>query len=354
MNSSTTSSDPHRRYVLGLMALVAGLLAGSWGLGIYLQPVQGDLTRIGAYPERQFGWNQPQPAYASPLGTLADYRQPVDLLVLGDSYSAGGWQYHLTGGGARSQLSLHFEQVTLEQILAHPRYQADPPQVLIYQVVERSLPVRLLSQPCDPVGARVPRPPHRWTLAAGADGPPLASQARSQDWRQVRLATAPSYLLQTGLRSLGLEMTDAVRLPLRQPAPFSSSIRDQILVFRGDLDKARLWEPMDLDEMACRIESLRTRVEANGRTRLVFMLAPDKLTAYAGWLGDPALARISRLAELAERLPGLIPRLDLALIQAIRAGQLDVYLPNDTHWGSAGFRIVAQVLGEFLARPAGD
>lgn len=152
MNSSTTSSDPHRRYVL-VDGAGGGPVGGVLGLGIYLQPVQGDLTRIGAYPERQFGWNQPQPAYASPLGTLADYRQPVDLLVLGDSYSAGGWQYHLTGGGARSQLSLHFEQVTLEQILAHPRYQADPPQVLIYQVVERSLPVRLLSQPCDPVGA---------------------------------------------------------------------------------------------------------------------------------------------------------------------------------------------------------
>ena len=44
-------------------------------------------------------------------------------------------------------------------------------------------------------------------------------------------------------------------------------------------------------------------------------------------------------------------RLDIALISAIRQGEQDIYLPDDTHWGSTGHQIVAKTLLTFLQMP---
>jgi hypothetical protein len=44
-------------------------------------------------------------------------------------------------------------------------------------------------------------------------------------------------------------------------------------------------------------------------------------------------------------------RIDLALISAIHNGEQDVYLPDDTHWGSSGYQIAAETLLTFLRNP---
>jgi hypothetical protein len=81
------------------------------------------------------------------------------------------------------------------------------------------------------------------------------------------------------------------------------------------------------------------------------MVAPDKLTAYADFVCDKGLRDISALAELSGHFPEVIPRLDLALISAIHEGKQDVYLPDDTHWGSSGYQIAAETLLTFLRNP---
>ena len=93
---------------------------------------------------------------------------------------------------------------------------------------------------------------------------------------------------------------------------------------------------------------MRRQVEANGYTRLVLTVAPDKLTAYAEFLSDSDMKSASLLALDSYRHPDVVPRLDRNLIAAIRRGERDVYLPNNTHWGSNGHRIVAETLLRFL------
>ena len=93
---------------------------------------------------------------------------------------------------------------------------------------------------------------------------------------------------------------------------------------------------------------MRQQVEANGQTRFVLIVAPDKLTAYSDFIANKKLRNISMLTELSERNNKVIPRIDLALISAIRNGEQDVYLPDDTHWGSSGHRIAAETLLDFL------
>jgi hypothetical protein len=40
--------------------------------------------------------------------------------------------------------------------------------------------------------------------------------------------------------------------------------------------------------------------------------------------------------------------LDLALRKKIAHGIQDIYLPNDTHWGSTGHKITAETIHQYL------
>jgi hypothetical protein len=42
------------------LALVLFIVCMSAAIMLWSQPISGDLTRISAYPERWFGWNEPQ------------------------------------------------------------------------------------------------------------------------------------------------------------------------------------------------------------------------------------------------------------------------------------------------------
>lgn len=42
------------------------------------------------------------------------------------------------------------------------------------------------------------------------------------------------------------------------------------------------------------------------------------------------------------------PRIDVALKKGLEKGVVDVYLPNDTHWGSWGHKTAAQTVVEYL------
>jgi hypothetical protein len=44
------------------------------------------------------------------------------------------------------------------------------------------------------------------------------------------------------------------------------------------------------------------------------------------------------------------PRLDLALQKEIDRGSQDVYLPNDTHWGTTGHKVTAHTLINYLSK----
>ena len=79
------------------------------------------------------------------------------------------------------------------------------------------------------------------------------------------------------------------------------------------------------------------------KNEAVKILLPDELKKV-----DKGLRDISALSELSGHLPEVMPRLDLALTFAINDGEEDVYLPDDTHWGSSGNQIAAETLLTFL------
>lgn len=361
MNSFTFSSDTHRRYTLALIFLVFLPAIGLFVFGIFLEPLYGDLTRVGSYAERDFGWEQPQLDFEKPLYKSDGYHKYHDVVVLGDSFSRvwplKQWQNYLIAATGWSVVTLDINHIKWEQVLKNRVFIETPPKYLILESVEREFPGRIKDwhaceaseiskQPTLPLPL-LPRPVHIADLRQFAK-----YVERKKDWNNIKLGFVVNYLLNGAWRrAIGTELTDTRRVNLSSGVvPFSSANKREMLVYKDDFEKAPLWDEMDLLAAGCKMNEVRKKVEANGRTQLIVMVAPDKLTAYSDLVDrhDGSLRHGGMLAKLSEQHPEVIPRLDLALRSAIRDGEQDVYLPDDTHWGSTGHRIAAETLLGFL------
>jgi len=356
----TSSSDPHRHYVKWLLTLPLVLVAALYVLGIYLEPLYGDLTRVGFYSEREFGWNKPQLAFSEPVSMMGRYDRYHDVVVLGDSFSTGRpelqWQNYLGRATGWSVVTLDINKIRLDQVLANPVFRKTPPKIFILELVERDLPLVLKqNQSCNTNMTSSPQPPHVDGLTGYTHASKLATLevikryahpiVRETTWRNINVGFVRDYLWYNSIRNLvGVVNTRGIAIELATPAPFSSRNNQSLLVFRDDMKKVKWWRDVPTYESSCRIEAMRGKVEANRHTRFVFMAAPDKLTAYGAFISDNQLRNVSALAELSKQNPGSMPRIDLALKSAIDQGVQDVYLPNDTHWGSIGNQIVTETL----------
>ena len=362
MSFYTSSSESHRSFVFWLLIPVVGLFA----LGVYLQPLFGDLTRIGSYAEKDFDWNNPQLEFQQPLSEIGRYECYYDVVVLSDSFSTGRphlhWQNYLVAAKGWSVATLDINKIDLEQVLENPVFRERPPKIFILGTVKRELPRRIThGKYCDycdaialPKQAGVTIRPSPVTIPVHVrELQGLAKLVeRETAWRDIKLGYVRGYIWNSLLRDLlGDAHTDAAKVELAKTAPFSSVNKHAMLVYKDDFRKVERWREMGMPEISCRIEKMRKQVEANGQTRFVLMVAPDKLTAYADFLRDKGLHDISALSELSVHLPEVMPRLDLALTSAINDGEQDVYLPDDTHWGSSGNQIAAETLLTFLRNP---
>jgi hypothetical protein len=344
-----------RRYNLILAAVIVPVVVVLAATSFFLQPYDGGLTRLGGYPEKLYGWNAPQQRFPKPLYRQfmtreAEYHEPADVVVIGDSFSflkQVSWpNYFVKETGLRLQ-SFRIDKTPIERFLQSEAFHDHPPRILIFESVERELWDRLKR---DVTGCRVQ--PRRGGVALHYVPLPFEPEPFLRDTHGALLDFSLSldFLTKVVPREyFGLDRTPVARLALARPAPFSSVESGQLLVYKDDLEKIH-WTPEMWEKIRCNLVDLQNRVQANGRTFFVAMVAPDKLTAYAGLLTDPRYASLSRI-DLLARDPALhLPRLDLRLRQAIRDGVADVYLNNDTHWGSAGYALVGRTLTEYLRR----
>lgn len=362
MSSSTSSSNAHRTYVLGVLLLAFVPAAAFFATGLYLQPLDGDLTRIGAHAEREYGWNSPQTVFQQPLYTIGAYTEPHDMVVVGDSFAtampAHQWQNHLVATTGLSLATLSSYATPIEQVLQNNVFVSAPPRFFILNYVERHLPSQLgTSATCDSnahsqrtMGSQPPSVAPPISIPAIETPKILHRQTQWTSWQDVKLAYAAKHVIYGFARkAFDHEPTKALRVGLTRDDLFTNANPTMTLVFSGDLEKTAQWKTPGLTELNCKIERLRGKVEANGHTKFILMVAPDKLTAYSPWARNPQHKGLSALGELSQMNPAVMPRIDRALIEVIGNGHKDVYLPNNTHWGSTGHLVAAQALIDFLA-----
>jgi len=342
-----------KRYVFAIVAATLTLVSAMWLLAYRLQPVYGDLVRIGGHAERDYGWNVAMQEFNPLAATWGgnSYERPVDILVLGDSFANlrphMQWQNWLAVKTGWRIHTLDKHLVDLDELVASPAYRANPPRVVIWNTIERDLKDEYgdIDGRCDhyiptsaPASLAV-RPtlaaPRDFTRPMGIDGI-NPGFARTWLWKAVLR------------RSTGAYHDDTRLLWLKRDDLFTSQVANGLLIYHHDLIK-RTWRDADLGRIRCSFAAMAARIEANGVTRFVTALAPDKSSAYRPWLVDPAQLPEGRLPALMRGFPVPDARLDLVLDQAIVRGTKDVYMPDDTHWGTVGHILAADAVLKLLA-----
>jgi len=361
--------DAHKRYTLRLLSLILGMMLILLATSFYLQPLTGDVTRIGGYAENDFGWNRPQPVFAQPAAPMqAAYTQYADVLAVGDSFSFGGlygmlnfpWQGFLSADTGLSVATIShytntnppsYDPALLPAIVAGEAFQKTPPRVLILEVVERQL--HMLPEfagSCEAEHRLTPKP----SFSLNPSVPQLIEARRKQDRPSLKeqIAYAQKYLFAV-LQRLWEKEPMVYALELTTPALFSNKRSDRLLVYEADIKK-KSWDEKQIASIRCKLINAQNLVQKNGKTLFLAMVVPDKLTAYAKRLKAPAYANTSVIERLASAKGLHLVRLDQAMQAAVEAGVVDVYLPNDTHWAFQGHKTAAATLAQYLADFPGD
>lgn len=360
--------EAHKRYIVWLLALIAIEMAVVVSTSLYLDPLIGDSTRLGGYPENDFGWNRPQQMFEkTPEQTRQVYDRYADVLVIGDSFSFAGlygvtnypWQTYLAANAGFSVTTVNhytktlpytYEKALFAGIVNSDSFQKNPPRVLILEVIERQLDI------LPDVGGNC-RAEHAVEKTEKFINGPLAvppkevSRSTNQPPLKEQVAYAYQYLGRLLQRDRDTS-PPVYALELSNDKLFSNRRSGRLLVYQGDVRK-RTWDEKQVESIRCRLLNMQELVQKNGKTLFVAMLVPDKLSAYSGYLRDRSYANFGVIERLAADSSLHVPRLDLAMKAAIDSGMVDVYLPDDTHWSSRGHEIAAKVMRDYLMRFSG-
>jgi len=327
---------------------------GLWLLSAVLPPSDGDLSRIGGFPEHDFHWRNPQLTLSKNLfhvaSDLKEYDRDFDVVVLGDSFSCDqesrffGWQSFFIRRTGLSVIVFDMRKYWPRQILESEGFQKHPPRVFVFESVERYLYERTAyfsTYTPVPLAPAIPGPRRKPQVPEVRVREDLRKESGSLDPNQVI-----SFLKAAVLRHLGIN-TQVVQVPLKENNHFSSRNKQLMLVYFDEFDKKAI-VPESFGKLRAGMLALQNLVESNGLTRLVFLIAPDKTSLFAYDIQDESFVTANLIEEAAYEPRLHLIRTDQILGESIRSGIPDIYLPNDSHWGSTGHQRIADSLADFL------
>ncbi len=332
----------YNNIVIILTCILVGFCAC---LIIWAQPLSGDLTRIGAYPERWYGWNVPQQKIPDNTNTERTTSKK-HILVLGDSFSEiGHWQAYLND--RYSFTLVPTRNTSFHKIIEKIR--TENPDGVVIESVERftyamfgdeSEFMGSTPKNCDPIT------PSTSTLSVekallSVSYPPYARETFPRTAKEI---SQGFYLAKQHIFFAIKPRKQLARIfDLTTPTLFSSARNKEILTLKSDLLLLPSFNDAAISTMQCSMRTL-----AHALTQLnkpfVFVIVPDKTTAYQPYINSSALRDkppvITRLLHQI-RIPHTIDMLP-NIRDALANNTVDFYLPNDTHWGYHGFELAAQ------------
>ena len=340
-NSSTSSSNA-RRFVGGFLLGTLLLLLPGVILSFYLQPLSGDLTRIGNLAERDFGATQPQAS----LSRQANDASPTDadVLVLGDSFSArNAWQTVLSQSTGLKTLSYHYDELPcldywLEQAASGKL--SNKARTLIIQSSERDFMRRFTEQSssCEPAPLQASK------IAAEI----LTSQRSRLDLLPMNIM----HVLKTQSNHLAMSSSSGkvrfqrtIMVNLTRNDLFSNRLSGHLLYYAVDIERReQYWSPEQADQALAYLARYHDMAAARG-VRLLVIAIPDKSSVYAPWVAAgqlPVMPGYNLHPRLASQFGHYA---DLLTPFREAAGKsADFYAPNDTHLSLDGYRELSRLL----------
>lgn len=353
-------SDRHKyvRFNLTIGGLIGTFSVSLLTLMLYMDPLIGNLTRMGGFLENDFGWNDPQQVFPQPLfekaASIEEYVHYFDVVVAGDSFSQNtlsGWQNYFVDATGLSVITFHMVQTPVDEILSSAAFLTHPPRLFVYESIERNLLSRHRS--CDG-----PMPEEITRLRPASIS--LHSQSAKREWiarsqwapyaGSTRFDSAINFLRKSGMRSvLGVNLTEVEQFNLDREDLFSSRRSDELLIITRDY-RLRGASDTQIATVSCSLLRMQQRVQSNERTRFVALIFPDKTTSYSDHIVDDEYEPMTILSRIEDTEELRSTKLGREFPEAIRDGTVDLYLPNDEHCGYLGYQIAANAVVAALRR----
>lgn len=331
--------------------LISGILLLIY-TSYYIQPIQGDLTRLGGYSERDYGWNIPKRMLNDSVTLARTYDKYYDIVVLGDSFSnLGLWQSYLANDYNMTFTTLHWDNNTIESIINSQIFKDNPPKLFIIELGTRSFPIRFTSSNSTCNSEMVERNKSRLNLEVANQHSSFSYAYRNTytKWNEVNLKFALLYLENSLLRMLiKNDFSKVMRYDLTRNDLFSNKNNDSVLLLSTWFD-SKVWSDEEISKAICSVIDIQNKVQSNGRTLFILLPIPDKSSAYKKYIKNPSFSDINNISIQLANSKINTPKIELLIAKAIDAGDKDVYLPNDTHFGTIGYELVAKSIKDLLA-----
>jgi hypothetical protein len=318
-------------YVASVLIVAAVLMCGG---ELYFGSLDGDLTRLGSLPERDFGWQQTQPLvegkflHSYPIGE-------ADVLIVGDSFSASlVWQSQLVRGGLKPA-TVHWDDVKLcsEDFAQVIRQAGFSGRYVVIEAVERTLQGRMLSickkgskltKTSEHNGASPPTSQPRFSLVSPRLGAKWVIEAMLNKFRYTYLPVGHMKFGDTNMMSLenGCEH-------------FTNRSCNYGLFFVDEFIKLTF-------------SSVNTVLDINRNLKgsgiqAIWLVVPDKSTVYLGNGKFDSMPYVNPWKSLNEKGVLGISDLDQMFIQESHRFK-DLYAPNNTHLSPTGYLFLGDLM----------
>ncbi len=296
---------------------------------VLVEPLNGDLTRIGLLPEREFGWRATQPPLVRQTSNATNLEASV--LVIGDSFSGiGHWQEIALGQREKyvtygfGRLCSDFSEVLRKKQLA--------PRVVIIEVVERYFGDRFFSA-CD--SSRL----EDAASNALTEDPELPARSIFSGMFGAKYVVGSLfYFLRRGEQHRSGHSGGVFVAPVADGCSLFSNRDCEHGLFLGD---DRDLPGLPLDKFKSPVLSY---LREAGVERIIIIPIPNKTTVYL----DPESEARRKDAYIAEF--GIRNNVEVVTLHqrfmSDRYRAKDFYLPNDTHLSPRGMKVLGGYIAE--------
>jgi hypothetical protein len=311
-------------------------------LGFALQPVNGDLTRLGRLAERDFGWSLPQP--------IVEIRPAVrleapDVIVFGDSFSQPNvWQTVVMEKTKLKLLTFSFLNMRqpgcIEQWLKSMSTRYPSAKTILIETTEKSFVERFNIDTAKCKGLSIL--PYAFTPGSTAAQRPLGYKDMMPD---------PIYAIRAVFNSKPkLEKTtrsgDTIIEPLIRSDLFSNQRSDLLLYYKKEADK-KTWKQVNIESALKRVLALQN-IAAAQSLKFIINIVPDKSSIYAPFFKNPDVISILPSLQQQLRAQGIAVVDLLPTLNANAVTIKDLYLPNDTHLSTRGYILMGETIAKEL------
>jgi SGNH hydrolase-like domain, acetyltransferase AlgX len=267
--------------------------------------------------------------------------------VLGDSFSRGNaWQSVIEQNHSIRSQTFHYDKIgCIRRWVAQASENASISTVIL-QVAQISAISRFSKLSDCTTAADKPI-----EVTDQAAPPSLHSRFQpSTDWRVKHSLLTQFNTWRMAISDKATHQDNQVANSLLTPhcALFSNAQKHRLLFQTGSLDHPRK-TAVSYSQAATNLLALQRRVQAANKQFLVVVI-PDKFSAYQGCIADTTLGGGTEAVSTCDFLtPHGIKCVNLMpAIQAQRLTTPDLYLPNDTHFSPAGYRLLADTVLPYL------